>query len=108
MWSLVTVAACVPMCLSSVYKEKALGDQDVGVIYLNGWVAVFQTILAFPLTVPSAFATHLPLAELPYNVRDGFYCLGGVDSVLPARLYRSAPGHGLLYMGFELISGMIR
>ena len=25
LWSLVTVAACVPMCLSSVYKEKALG-----------------------------------------------------------------------------------
>ena len=87
-WSVVIIVSCVPMCLSSVYKEKALGDQDVGVIYLNGWVAVFQTILAFPLTVPSAYATHLPLAELPYNVRDGFYCLGGVDSVLPARLYR--------------------
>ena len=41
---LVTVAACVPMCLSSVYKEKALGEQDVGVIFLNGWVAVFQTV----------------------------------------------------------------
>ena len=44
LWSLVTVAACVPMCLSSVYKEKALGEQDVGVIFLNGWVAVFQTV----------------------------------------------------------------
>ena len=40
--------------------------------------------------MPSAYATHLPLAELPYNVRDGFYCLGGVDSVPPARLYRDA------------------
>lgn len=26
---------------------------------------------------------------------------------LPARLYRSAPGHGLLYMGFELIKSLL-
>jgi solute carrier family 25 2-oxodicarboxylate transporter 21 len=32
----------------------------------------------------------------------------GMCKGLPARLYRSAPGHGLLYMGFELISSMIR
>ena len=86
-WSVAIIASCVPMCLSSVYKEKALGDQDVGVIYLNGWVSVFQTVLAFPLTFPSAWATHLPMAELPYNIRDGFYCLAGVNSVVGA-----APG----------------
>jgi len=27
---------------------------------------------------------------------------------LPARLYRSAPGHGLLYMGFEFFSSLLR
>ena len=78
LWSLVTVAACVPMCLSSVYKEKALGEQDVGVIFLNGWVAVFQTVMSLPLAIPSAWATHLPLSELPDNVVDGFSVLLGV------------------------------
>ena len=53
-WSLVTVVACVPMCVSSVYKEKALGEQDVGVIFLNGWVSVFQTVMSLPLAIPSA------------------------------------------------------
>ena len=81
LWSLVTVAACVPMCLSSVYKEKALGEQDVGVIFLNGWVAVFQTVMSLPLAIPSAWATHLPLSELPDNVVDGFSCVRGIGSV---------------------------
>ena len=34
--------------------------------------------------------------------------LRGVCKGLPARLYRSAPGHGLLYCAFETISAMIR
>lgn len=34
--------------------------------------------------------------------------LRGVCKGLPARLYRSAPGHGLLYMGFELFAGLLR
>lgn len=28
-WSAVLVLSCVPMCLSSVYKEKALGDTEI-------------------------------------------------------------------------------
>ena len=28
-WVLVMTVSCVPMTLSSVYKEKALGDQEV-------------------------------------------------------------------------------
>jgi len=28
-WSSVLVLSCVPMCLSSVYKEKALGDTEI-------------------------------------------------------------------------------
>ena len=80
-WSLVTVVACVPMCVSSVYKEKALGEQDVGVIFLNGWVSVFQTVMSLPLAIPSAWATHLPLAELPANLLDGFSCVRGIGSV---------------------------
>eukprot|EP00746_Dinoflagellata_sp_MGD_P107218 gnl/MRDRNA2_/MRDRNA2_45179_c0_seq1.p1 gnl/MRDRNA2_/MRDRNA2_45179_c0~~gnl/MRDRNA2_/MRDRNA2_45179_c0_seq1.p1 ORF type:complete len:291 (-),score=60.38 gnl/MRDRNA2_/MRDRNA2_45179_c0_seq1:239-1111(-) len=32
----------------------------------------------------------------------------GICKGLPARLYRSAPGHGLLYMAFESIASLIR
>ena len=34
--------------------------------------------------------------------------LRGWGKGLPARLYRSAPGHGMLYMGFEFFSGVLR
>lgn len=50
------------MCLSSVYKEKALGDDDMDVIYLNGWVAVFQFLASLLFAVPSAYAMGLPVA----------------------------------------------
>ena len=68
------VRAHVP--LESVYKESI--GEHVGV-FLNGWVAVFQTVMSLPLAIPSAWATHLPLSELPDNVVDGFraaaYCV---------------------------------
>ena len=50
------VLSCIPMCLSSVYKEKALGDDDMDVVYLNGWVAVFQFMasLLFAVSSPSS------------------------------------------------------
>lgn len=55
------VLSCLPMCLSSVYKEKALGDDDIDVIYLNGWVAVFQFMVSLLFAVPSAYAVGLPV-----------------------------------------------
>lgn len=55
------VLSCIPMCLSSVYKEKVLGDGDMDVIYLNGWVAVFQFLASLILAVPSAYAIGLPI-----------------------------------------------
>lgn len=58
----VQVLSCIPMCLSSVYKEKALGDDDMDVIYLNGWVAVFQFMASLLFAVPSAYAMGLPVA----------------------------------------------
>lgn len=56
------VLSCIPMCLSSVYKEKALGDDDMDVIYLNGWVAVFQFMSSLLFAVPSAYAMGLPVS----------------------------------------------
>jgi drug/metabolite transporter (DMT)-like permease len=36
-WGLVLIASCVPMCLSSIYKEMSLGEVDLDPIYLNAW-----------------------------------------------------------------------
>lgn len=51
-WSAVLVLSCVPMTLSSVYKEMKLGDIEIDPIFLNVWVCVFQVISSFPLLVP--------------------------------------------------------
>lgn len=35
-WSVVLVLSCIPLALSSVYKEMALGESELDPIYLNG------------------------------------------------------------------------
>ena len=75
-WSLLLVLSCIPMCLSSVYKEKALGEVDIDVIYLNGWVSVFQFLFSIPLCFPSAQVMKLPFNQIIPNM------IGGLCSLL--------------------------
>ena len=45
LWSVLTILACVPMALSSIFKEQALGGPErINPMFLNGWVALFQVI----------------------------------------------------------------
>lgn len=81
MWLLVLIVSCVPMCLSSVYKEKALGEVDIDIIYLNGWVAVFQFLIAIPLCFPTSEIQNLPIKDIIPNMYDGFKCWMGENSV---------------------------
>jgi drug/metabolite transporter (DMT)-like permease len=83
-WSLVMIASCVPMTLSTVYKQIALGDgTDLDPVYLNGWIAVFQfcfsLVLAFPAGMSSSPSVQ-PL-DLPKNVWDGIRCYMGHGTV---------------------------
>lgn len=81
-WCIVLILSCVPMTLSSVYKEKAMGDVDIDVIYLNGWVAVFQFLVSIPLAIPAAYASNLTIQELPTNFWNGVRCYTGQDTIL--------------------------
>lgn len=83
-WIGVLVLACIPMCFSSVYKEKALGEVDIDVVYLNGWVAVFQSLASIPLCIPSAYLIGITPAEIIPNLMEGFKCWLGIDSVVVA------------------------
>ena len=67
LWIGILVISCVPMCLSSVYKEIALGEMEIDVVYLNGWVAVFQFLMAIPLVIPSGDAYHTDPSPLSRN-----------------------------------------
>lgn len=81
LWIVVLVLACIPMCCSSVYKEKALGEVEIDVWYLNGWVALFQTIIAIPLMLPSASVINMSYNQILPNMYNGLYCLMGINTI---------------------------
>lgn len=58
--------AAVPGSLSMVYKERAIRDQPMDMVYMNAWVSVYQFIgglmiapLIFDAEVPSITSAHL-------------------------------------------------
>jgi len=111
-WCAVMILSCIPMTLSSVYKEKALGEVDVDVVYLNTWVSVYQFILCILLAIPSAYATNLTVKELPQNIWDGMRCYAGINSItqshivngqtIPVDNCHQAPLFVTLYIAFNV------
>lgn len=79
LWAIMLIVSTIPMALSSVYKEIALGETELDAIYLNGWVAVFQFGFSIILAIPSAYASDppVPISELPQNLFDGLKCYVG-------------------------------
>lgn len=81
LWIFILIVSCVPMCLSSVYKEKALGEMDIDVVYLNGWVAIYQFLIALPLCIPSSQVINMPVAAILPNLWGGMLCWMGINSI---------------------------
>jgi len=114
-WLIVMILSCILMILSSVYKEKALGEQEIDVVYLNGYVAIFQFLISIPLAIPSAYATNLTLSELPKNFIDGAKCYAGINSItnptysssIWADACSDAPLFVNLYIGFNVLYNVL-
>ena len=102
LWILMLMISCVPMCLSSVYKEQALGETEINIIYLNGWVAVFQSLFAIPLCIPSAKVINLPINHILPNMYGGMLCAAGINS-LPNDKCEMAPIFVSLYLAFNIV-----
>ncbi|KAA0151145.1 hypothetical protein FNF27_05619 [Cafeteria roenbergensis] len=79
-WALVLVASCVPMTLSSVYKELNLGDADCDAWHMNGQVALYQFIASFILLYPSGLIEGIPADDLWQNIWGGFRCLATLNT----------------------------
>merc|ERR1711871_571139 len=77
LWAMMMILSTVPMALSSVYKEIALGETELDPIYLNGWVAVFQFLFSLIIAVPASLTTGVPIPDLPANMYDGLKCYVG-------------------------------
>lgn len=77
LWSIMMILSTIPMALSSVYKEIALGETELDPIFLNGWVAVFQFLFSLIIAVPASLTTGVPIPDLPANMYDGLKCYVG-------------------------------
>ena len=55
---------------------------EVDAMYLNGWVAVFQTAFSFIVAIPACYAAQPPMGieDLPQNLWDGLKCYVGINS----------------------------
>jgi hypothetical protein len=112
-WVVVMVISCIPMCLSSVYKEQALGEVEIDVVYLNGWVAVFQFLYSLPLTLPSAYVIHMGLSDILPNIVGGMKCWLGINSIMEDTSFGSkddcsqAPLFFTLYLIFNIIYNVL-
>ena len=79
-WSLVMLASVIPMTLSTIYKEIALGGSiEIDPVYLNGWIAIFQFLFSMVLAVPAGIlaSPSVKPSDLPQNIWDGTLCFVG-------------------------------
>ena len=114
LWIFVLVLSCVPMCLSSVYKEKALGEMEIDVVFLNGWVAVYQFLFALPLCIPSSQVINMAISEILPNMYGGALCWFGINSIshgnisgLPADDCSNAPLFVTTYLCFNIVFNIL-
>eukprot|EP00615_Pteridomonas_danica_P008497 CAMPEP_0114363230 /NCGR_PEP_ID=MMETSP0101-20121206/26395_1 /TAXON_ID=38822 ORGANISM="Pteridomonas danica, Strain PT" /NCGR_SAMPLE_ID=MMETSP0101 /ASSEMBLY_ACC=CAM_ASM_000211 /LENGTH=378 /DNA_ID=CAMNT_0001509737 /DNA_START=312 /DNA_END=1445 /DNA_ORIENTATION=+ len=83
---LIYLCGIIPTSASNVYKEAAFrtgNDLHVDIYLLSALVAVFQVIFGFmfiPILALPGFG-GIPLAEIPNQLRYGFYCFLGQNSL---------------------------
>ena len=83
-WSFVMIASCVPMTISTIYKEAVMGDEtEVDPVFINGWVAIYQFFFNLLLAVPAGyfFAPPTKAWDLPASLWNGMKCYLGEPSV---------------------------
>eukprot|EP01119_Soliformovum_irregulare_P002566 TRINITY_DN12810_c0_g1_i1.p1 TRINITY_DN12810_c0_g1~~TRINITY_DN12810_c0_g1_i1.p1 ORF type:complete len:393 (-),score=95.34 TRINITY_DN12810_c0_g1_i1:103-1281(-) len=105
-WCAVLIVSCVPMTLSSVYKEKSLGEVEIDVVYMNGWVAIYQFLFSLSVAIPSAYASALRPSQLPDNMWGGLRCLVGKDTLVSDKCH-DAPLFVSLYIMFNVLYNIL-
>jgi hypothetical protein len=89
--AIATLVLCnIPMSLSMVVKEKALGDTPIDPVFLTFWVALFQWFIGLAVTIPAAAATGVDIKHIPQNLVDGAKCYLGINSVVPPETAHAA------------------
>lgn len=104
-WSIVMVVACVPMVLSSVYKQVALQVQ-LDPILVNGWVAVFQFICGLFMVVPSGLASspRVHPLDMAANWSNAIRCLFTRSNTIESGCHPDDCSNAALWVHLGLVS----
>lgn len=107
-WSIVLVVSCVPMVLSSVYKQVALQVQ-LDPILVNGWVAVFQFLCGLLMVVPSGLASspRLHPLDIAGNWRSAMECLFARTNTVESGCHPDDCSKAPLWVHLGLVSSAI-
>jgi drug/metabolite transporter (DMT)-like permease len=108
-WSLIMVASCVPMVLSSVYKQMALQLPNLDPILVNGWVALFQFLFGIPLAIPAGLVSSPPVSPfgLFHNWKDGFRCLFQQMNAIDYGCHPDHCSQAVLWVHLGLLSAVV-
>jgi drug/metabolite transporter (DMT)-like permease len=78
LWSSVLVGGCIPMAVSSVYKERMMVKVPVDVVEFNFLTTLYQLLITLALLVPSVYATPgQGIGSVGRDFRGGFLCFLG-------------------------------
>ena len=82
-WSCILLLSCIPLSMSSIYKERKLSRYEFNPIYLNGWLCLFQTPMSAILAIPGGILSSPKVTptELPSNMWDCLKCFLGTGTI---------------------------
>jgi len=80
-----------------------LNDIEIDVVYLNGWVAVYQFITCAALAIPAGYASSLTPSQIPTNFIDGAKCYIGINSITTGQQPDNCALVGPLFVTLYLI-----
>lgn len=107
-WSLVMVASCIPMVLSTVYKQVVLQVQ-LDPILVNGWCALFQLLCGLPLAFPAGMISSPKVLpnHLPENWLQAFKCLFQQLNSIDAGCHPDECSRAALFVHLGLLSSAV-
>jgi drug/metabolite transporter (DMT)-like permease len=107
-WSLVMMVACIPMVLSSVYKQMALRVQ-LDPILVNGYVAIFQLLFGIPLSIPSGMISSPKVSplKLPENWAEATRCLFLQANTIESGCHPDQCAEAALFVHLGLLSSAV-
>jgi drug/metabolite transporter (DMT)-like permease len=107
-WSLVMLVSCIPMVMSTVYKQVALQVQ-LDPILINGWVSLFQLVGGIFLVVPAGYASSPKVEpmDLPENWAQATVCLFARSNSIESGCHPDECSQAALWVHLGLLSSIL-